>query len=697
MCGCVLAGAASLASSDPDGAAAAIELERFEATRAAVEATMERYRSREAEDYAGGYALIEAALSLEQHGDEVLPFLGTYVDGAEFDVFGLSALTVGRIGTPPARTLLHDALDRLADRHDRAAGNMKAWICTALGLAGDPSALDRMDELGVAEFNPVGEWSALSLAATYLGETGRDWLLERIAATPIDPDAPSEPVTEEVRIRVEAPNREDNILALRLRALAHTGTATDDAPIARFARHPSDRVRIATVDVLRSIATRSAADLLAEMMIGDTSRQVRSRAANGFYALRGAFEYEDLLALLERAEDAHSRGRLYSAIVERSGPKALPALVSHRGRPDPLDRAALIRAAGRTRSPDALPLVRSALRDKSQAVVESAVRALAEIGSPGARESLLALIRDERERIVQATVRSLVRIREPRAGPRIAALLLHVLRRPIEPELRSKAREFALSLAALGYTEANDDLERAIATQPTTSTREALTAALEQLRARERLGESADAWLDAIHVDPADHDHGDEAHDHAHHHAVESVVFDSVEALAWHRVGTLGDRGTAKKIAKRFDGASGHDRVEVVRALGRIGPPARGAAAPVLARVLDSEAFAGGEHRRLRAVAAWAAVRIEGANAAPLLRAAARRSLGIDTPTLVYLLAADDGAIETVRELRSTRLRAPFATRDREQSLLDDLVLEVTHGLRPPRFEADPEELLDVH
>jgi hypothetical protein len=118
------------------------------------------------------------------------------------------------------------------------------------------------------------------------------------------------------------------------------------------------------------------------------------------------------------------------------------------------------------------------------------------------------------------------------------------------------------------------------------------------------------------------------------------------------------------------------------------------AAAPLVERHLADPVYDVWAQNETRAAAAWAARRLGGKRMAQALRESAVRRDGRDWATLVYLAILERGAaVETLKVLRSRRLRYPEPLFGGEEPQLNVIIEDLTGGRTLARFDLPPERL----
>lgn len=120
-------------------------------------------------------------------------------------------------------------------------------------------------------------------------------------------------------------------------------------------------------------------------------------------------------------------------------------------------------------------------------------------------------------------------------------------------------------------------------------------------------------------------------------------------------------------------------------------------AASMIEQNLSSPAADGWDVRDARAEAAWAARRIGGERMTKALRASAIRRQGQDWATLVYLAILEKGAaIDTLKTLRTQRLRRPEVRVGREDKQLAEILYDLAAGRPPALYDQPPNVLLEM-
>ena len=591
-------------------------------------------------------------------GPQAGPFVIAELERQSPSTFHIMALALSRLRPAGAEQALRTMASRAETTAGaRLGGPMKAWAVYALAVLGAQDAIDLLLE-GPAQAHRVDfmyEMTALEVAAVLTAPAGVQRLVQLLEAAKADPQRAAE-------------------VAAFADALGGPADRAATASLLPLVRHPSYPIRRVAFTSLATIADPASVDTMLEVLASSEDERDRQNAALVLAAIHPAGREKALLAHLEKEDHTGTRGTLYRLLASMGGDALVEAFASHWGRPDAIDRAAILDALGRIRSIKGLNLVRAGLRDQDLRVAIQALDSLAAIGGPGATDTLLASLRDGRDAVSQTAIEILTDRGEARAAPRIAEMMLAELRSGASlTSRRDRLRIMGDALVRLRYTAPADELRAVASELPDASLGAELLHTVERLQMLEAGGDDRGAWV-ALLESPSE----------------------GVRRVAIARLGQIGGPEGARALAAAFGRHPGPEDVEVLRAVGDTRAPRE--AMPLLERVLLGDVFDAPGLEPLRSMASWSARRLGGPEMADLLRRAAERRDGRDVQVLVsYALLAGRDAVPLLAGLRQRRFAYYDYDRGREVARLDWIVRELSGGRSIRSLDRSPEQIALGH
>ncbi|MBD3867730.1 MAG: HEAT repeat domain-containing protein [Acidobacteria bacterium] len=600
----------------------------------------------------------EATQLLLAMGPDVIPFVENELtqETAFLEYLALNVLSF----MPSEETIriVKEAIQRF-DRGDENARTrmLKLSALHALAVQGDPAAVD----LGNSGRIQVGLDRNLFLKTP---------LMTVLATLTVPESIPR--LEKQITLYGDEDRYLDQLLAA---TTAYSQVAVPESfdTLSRLLKHPEWPVRMAAVDGFRRLGDARSVDRLLEILNKEEDRRIRLESAQCLQRLKPPLAYERILAVLEKEPFYPVRGVLYKTIAQIGGSNAVPALLQHRGSPDPDDRRVLVAALGWTGSTKALPVIRKGLQDRDDRVVFAALEALDRIGTPGAIDSMLSTLNAPGIGPATVALDLLVAREESRAAPRIASRLLSgLLAGDASPQDRDGVRNFSRGLVSLRYAKAHRDISAALQRQTDPVIREILVETATHLRLIETNGSDVDLWAGHFKQD---------------NHATRSLVAANL--------GSLGTRKAVDRLLAEFKEADLDLKLDIVRHLNRADA---GQVAGLLEEIMTSPDYSPGAFGPLRATAAWTAGRIGGEQMIALLQAASEQVQGADWFYLLYLMkAAGKDAIPHLEAVRVPRLRLLDSWRWHENRVLETVADDLRGGVTSPLLDTPPEKLEIQH
>ena len=596
---------------------------------------------------------VAAAHELARAGTDVVPALGTELDQALPSSYYFAGYVLGLIGGPGAAQALEGAIARAESEEGEFALSRKSWACYALGLLG---RVDALDTLNTGRHRSAG-------IAVHAGMS----TLEAIAVLTAPASIPVLVAQLERYDDESDPNASQR--ALVLEALARVGDETTIPAIARVLGDSRAPLRHRAARAIGRIGAPESRDLLLSAL-ADPDSYARTGAMVGMRSVPDPAAIPRLLDHLEREEDAVVRGDIYQFVVRVGTPEDMRRVVSHAGRPDPMDRRLLLRAMAEAPPEVALPVLGRGLADRDPSVAVLAATSVQMLGDPRGVDLLLPVVARTEWAPAQAAVDALAALGDPRgATPILARLLDTELPQPItDPRQRLRIEKLLVAAVALGDTSRLTDLEAALDATSDGQVRQLLTRHIDRLRTIADAAAKPKRWIAALDSSNPD-----------------------VRLLAYANLRRLGGESAARALVERFGRVDPAEAREILRALAsRPGPAAR----DLVRRVLVDPAFDPAEHAELRDMAAWAALQIAGEPMLGALREAVIRRDGRDgRPFLYYAVLAGTGAIADIDRLRVPRLRYLGSTRGVEDEQLQWAKRELRTGRSISALNVPPERL----
>lgn len=627
-----LSGARAQDAAEPSPAAReAIEAER---TRSAIEAVFEDLQSPKPRMHLG-----DAFERLASLGPAVIPFLEAEFDAPGTPWWPVACHVLGHIEGSASEAALRRAIDK-ADRDETGlAVKRKLWAAYGLAIHGSPDAIDLIDtgriRAGRAEL--MDHLSGLEAIALLTAPAS----IPRIADT----------------LKALSASRDNDLrMAALLAALRWTRHPSALAAATPWLDHPSPRVREAAIRAAGASGVPSALEHVTRSL-SDPDPDVRLGAALALEDLAPRDSLRLVLSRLEVETAPFVRASLYRRLAAIGGDESLNALAAQWGRPDDLDRLALMDAVGATGNRKALNLARAGLRDRDTAVVLHAAAAVEILGGPGAADTFLALLGDPRPGVVQAAAGALARLGDPRAGPRIADILLRRYFSGPLPEIGmiSEIPPLAEALVRLNHSEPLQALQASTSKIVDGTVRQTADQLISRLKVLAANGSDRAKWTASAASSDRDQ-----------------------RLLAYRRLGEIGGAEGAQALVAAFGRAEPDDMEPIMLALAR---SRTAVAEPLIERLLVDDAFDAYAKKRVRAAAAWAARRIGGTRMIEALRRSAVRRDGQDFAVLHYLaVASGREALPLLAQLRPARFRHFEISRAEEQFALDRLERDIAAG-----------------
>ncbi len=583
-------------------------------------------------------------------GPEVAPLMAAELENRSLETFNIAAFVLGRVRAPGNAEALRKAIED-ADRDGGMFGlDRKAWAAYGLALLGEVDAVDLLDsgKVNAVRKEFLIDMSALEVVSVLTAPKSTPRLLAKL-----DRYAKDETLRDRLYVVLRAIRRVADP-SVRDRVLPYL---KDDQPY----------VRDAAARALAAIGDPAIADRLIAAL-DDPALFSRFGVASAIGVLKPAGKTKALLARLEVETDGPVRGEIYRTLAA-SGPAMIETFAKLWGRPDPVDRAAIVDAVGVMKSQKGLNLLRTALQDEDLRVVLHAMASLADIGGPGANDTLVALLADPRPPVEELAIGLVVRQREPRAAARIADRLRKQLAEPVtDPGQHDMIRSRGNALVDLRDPSQLSFLREA----STRQTDPTVVGILRQLTKTmgalaEMQGDSA-RWIEALAA--ADPD---------------------IRRLARERLAELKPPGGVKALVDAFGRSDVGEGVGILRSLASIASPE---SAELVERILLDPTFDAYERRNLRSMAAWVARRIGGDRMVDLLRRAAERREGRDCDVLVYLsILAGRNALPVLESYRWSRLRFFDWWFGPELARLEWMIAELEAGRSIGSLDRPPDEI----
>jgi HEAT repeat protein len=588
-------------------------------------------------------------------GPDSVPFLTSELDLTDQLTYPFAAYALGQFPGPASEAALRKAA-RVADaRGGRFGQACKRWALFGLALLGKPDVLDLVQEgeqiQGTAM---VPDFLLMVHLAALIGPAGNPILSKQLDTYGPNPE-------------------ESERTQYTLFGLGRTGDASFVPRLLPLLQSKSAGIRAQAADALSRLGPPEVCLQIMPLLVDPKQREN--------YAVAEALErskpspcYKAMVARLEVEENLEVRAALYAAVAVLGGEASLDVFRGYLGSKSFVERTIVADMIGRVRSKKGLNMLRALLADPSSNVAERAVESLGVIGGEGATDTLLALTADRRREIVLTASRVLTEMGVKKAGPRIAVDLLDMVREPVgELELRAPIVQLAESLVTLEYAEPLDDVKRAIDVQTDPEIKETLASCARRLELIARNGVAPVPWIEALDSPLAE-----------------------VRTLGARRLAEIGAPAGLAALGSRLarTDLDPAERAAIFRAFADAQTPG---AVPLIERALADAASDAWELRDARAEAAWAARRIGGERMVKALRASATRCQGRDWATLVYLAVLDQGAaIDTLKTLRTQRLRRPEVRVGREDRQLAEILADLAAGRTPALYDTPPEKLFEM-
>lgn len=632
--------------------ASADELVRAERLRAQVEAVYADLANPPERDEHAAPLFDSITERLVAIGPDIGPAMISEIEGRSRVSFNVTAYMLGLLRTPGGR----EALLRAAEAANHDGGEFGkdrlAWISYALGVMGDAAAVDVLDSgrLNVVRKPFVEGMTILEISSILTAAEARPRLLAKLARYTKD---------EELTDR----------LPTVLTALRRVADPSIVEAVTPFLAHPEPYVREAAARALAASGDPKVADRLFAAL-DDPVPYSKFGVAASIETLKPAGKTKTLLAKLENEENTAARGALYRTLAATAPEsQVVQTFAASFGRPDPLDRVAIVDALGAMKSRKGINLLRTAVQDSDQRVTLHAMDALASIGGTGVTETLLALLRDPRWSIEGSAIRELAARREKRAIPRIADRLREEIATPLpDPSDRDALNGRGAGLIELRDASVLPALEAALDVQTDPAVQSILSSLAKRMRALRDFGDDRAKWAAATTSEDAD-----------------------IRELAYPRLVELPGEESLRALTDAFGRVDVPEGFEILRAVGRIGSPE---AAPLVERVLLEPAFDSYERLPLRRMAAWAAMRIGGERMTTALKKSVERRSGRDADVLVYLgVLAGRDALPELDRYRFERFRYFNWYLGPEWDRLDWLAREIRAGRPVQALNRPPDEI----
>lgn len=646
----ILAAVAAVSLAEDGGATPVEELVLQERLQRSVDEAIASARSRTDSLGAHNERFLDAADALVKIGPGAIPFLAQELRAGDAETFFFSAHVLGRIGTASAGDVLLAEVDRAEREDGNAALYRKAWACYGLGLMTHPRAVKLVNSgrhlAGKVALHDG--MSVLESIALHSGTASVDALLDQLERF-----TGSSPLERTMVLKAlgRVP-RPDAIPALADRL-------NDESPTVR-------RQAVLSLGAFDTPATRS----LLIRVLDDPIPAVRVAVAESLAAGAPDDVLEPLAARLGNEENTLVRSALYRALAPTRGGAASAVLLGAWGRPDPFDRAALAAVLPRIGDDKAVELLRRGLDDGNIQVSVASAHALAAMEAPGWIELLLKKIDDPVWNLAQTAVDLLVERNDSRAAAPIARRLIddELAGVVTDPRRFHRIEKLSSALVSLRDPSRLVEIETATKRQTDPTLVRALRIRIEQLQAIQRNGNRSKCWgADAV---------SSQGH---------------VRRLAYRSLGRLGGEKNARKLARLFPRVPVEEGVEILRALANIDSPG---SKSLIRRVLTAREFDRADHAPLRAMAAWSARRIGGAEMLAALTAAVERRGGRDIAPLVFLgVLGGEQAIPTLEHYGQLRMRDFTWDRANEMQHLDRLRKDLERGRGGVDFDVSPELL----
>jgi HEAT repeat protein len=597
----------------------------------------------------------EASARLIAIGEPAVPFMVSEVDEPSAATFNIAAYVLGSIGTPEARDALRKAVARAESDGGKFGAARKIWAIYGLALAGDEEAVRLLDQgLWVGPNELMDRVGLVELAAVLTAPRSVPILLEELQ-----------------RYRDDETNQPRLIYALRaLRLIADPATFE---PVASFLGHERWQLRLEATRALAELDDPRVVDRLFATL-DDPQVDVREAAAKGLASLKPFDRTRDVLARLETEKATAVRIPLYHLLGESGDEHVLEAFRSHWGRPDYLDRAAILHGVADIGSRKGLDLLVKGLHDADGSVALVAIDGLTRLGGSEARDALLSALRSPSRGLVDTAIGSLAQLGDSQAAPRIARFLFEgYLAQPVtDPQRITTIRAASEAFVKLHYTAALPGLRKAAQAQLDAGVQSQIAFYLQgvvrQLTDIERFGNRAKKWVEALASDD-----------------------EPVLHVAITRLTEIGGPVAAEGLIAAFPGADTDDRFEILRAIATLRSRK---AVPLIERLLLDPEYDARKLRHLRAMAAWAARRIGGPEMADLLGRSVERRQGLDIGVLTYLAQLRGReAVPVLQRYRVSRLRDIRFDRGYEVDRIDWLIRELRAGRSIASLDRPPDEI----
>lgn len=625
---------------------------RHEQARATVVSAMEEARQPAESGDAITENLVNAVDRLAQFGPDVVPFLAAELELGQFSTYPFCAYALGRIPTPESEATLRQAMLRADGEDGDQALLRKAWAGWALGLQGQVDVVDQLNagRRRSARVPIHADTTALEAAALQTAPASVALLLAQL-----------ERYTAQDELKRER--------TWTLKALRRIAEPSAVPGVAVLLEDPDAATRVEAAHTLSTMRTAEAVHALLEAL-QDSEVGVRRAAANSLEQIRLKEGVPLLYARLETEEDAMVRGALYRTIAQVGGARSWTSLRKHWGRPDPMDRMGLVKAAGLLGGRDGGELLRKALQDQDNLVAVEAARSLGQLATGSAVNALLSALSSPRWPVVQTAAEELVRLRCTRAAPLIADRLLRdQLAGPIaDPAARIYIEKLGEALVELRFAEPASALREATARQTDAGLMDYLSSLSRRLEALRENDEDLTRWLAGLHSDLTD-----------------------LRLLTYTRLAQLGGDTAAAALKETFDKVGLEERVQIVQALGAAPAPA---SFELIERVLLEPEFDPVQQQALREMAAWSARRLGGPRMFEALKSAAERRNGRDTKVLIYLaVLGGKQALPVLSAYRLPRMHYLKWTRGKEQTRLDAIARDISAGFSLAYVDVPPSRI----
>jgi HEAT repeat protein len=592
-------------------------------------------------------------------GPDVVPFLSAEIDLEDAQTYNIAAYALGRIGGKEAEAALRKAFRAGEARAGRFGLACKRYSIYGLGLLGKSDVVDlfQSGKVSLHASAMIPELPLIAHLSMLVGKDTAPALVKQIDTFATDTTDPA-----------AADRLEDALLGV-----ARVGDASIVPKLAPLLSHPSPAVRAAAAEAIARVAPPTSCDLLTPLL---ASKELSDRMIVAAALARWKPQpcYKAIVGRLEVENNVSVRSSLYNAVVGMGGEGALEVLRAFILSPNQFDQALVVDAIGRVGSKKGLNLLRSILPDANPNTIAHALGAMSAIGGEGAIDTIFATTNDRRRFAAFSAEEILTALGDTRVAPRRAQDLLSIVKEPVgNLTLRSRIVELCEALVTLRYTDPIDDIKSAIKVQSDPEIVDTLTSCLRRLELLVKNGNDTAAWGTSIGSDLAD-----------------------VRALAAQRLAEIGSPAAVRSLAGRLS-LSDLPVDERVAILMAIGQAKTAGAADLIERHLSDPVFDAWVLRDARAAAAWAARRLGGDRMLRALRASCERRDGRDWAPLVYDAILDKGnAVDLLRSLRLKRLRYPEARFGREDSHLEEIILELSNGRPIARFDIPPEALSDL-